>query len=715
MKNYSAKEIKNIVLIGAPGTGKTTLAEAMAFEGKVIDRRGSIEANNTLSDNTDIEHEYKRSIYSTILFTEFMDRKLNIIDCPGSDDFCGSLFSAFKVGDVGVFLFNAQNGWEVGSEIQARYARLLQKPVIGVVNQLDADKANFEAAVESIRASSRVKPVIVQYPVNQGPEFNAFIDVLLMKMYRFKDNDGHREELEIPAEELDKAQELNKELVEMAAEHDEALMELYFDKGTLTQDDIRAGLKIGLSKREVMPIFCTSGKRDIGTKRLMEFIINVAPGPLKAPNFLSTDGEEIAADETAPAVAFVFKSQVEQHIGEITYFRVIRGRIAEGTELVNTRTGNKEKVSQLFAVAGKNRIKVTELMAGDIGCTVKLKGSRTNDTLAAPSAPVTVEPIVFPEPRYRAAVKAKEQGDEEKLGKVLNDAKFEDPTILVEYSKELKQTIIQGQGEHHLNILRTRIEKENRLQYDYIAPKIPYRETITKVAQADYRHKKQSDELAQKNIHQVILDLRYNKGGSIDCTQLLSTILVSSFYLDQTMAFLEYNDKNTAKDATLIFNSDLLGTSGGKNLDLTTLIVLISGETAGAPEMLMHSLNGKIQQLIAIGSSTKGQNVATEQFINEEFLWSINPAVCTIYNSEHDTYGGFKPTYAVNASTDYLTFLPFGDEKETLLSVALGVLNKTYPPKDEETEETTKAQFKIEKSVISPASRRFSSNGLRLK
>ena len=448
MKNYSAKEIKNIVLIGAPGTGKTTLAEAMAFEGKVIDRRGSIEANNTLSDNTDIEHEYKRSIYSTILFTEFMDRKLNIIDCPGSDDFCGSLFSAFKVGDVGVFLFNAQNGWEVGSEIQARYARLLQKPVIGVVNQLDADKANFEAAVESIRASSRVKPVIVQYPVNQGPEFNAFIDVLLMKMYRFKDNDGHR---------------------------------------------------------EVMPIFCTSGKRDIGTKRLMEFIINVAPGPLKAPNFLSTDGEEIAADETAPAVAFVFKSQVEQHIGEITYFRVIRGRIAEGTELVNTRTGNKEKVSQLFAVAGKNRIKVTELMAGDIGCTVKLKGTRTNDTLAAPSAPVTVEPIVFPEPRYRAAVKAKEQGDEEKLGKVLNDAKFEDPTILVEYSKELKQTIIQGQGEHHLNILRTRIEKENRLQYDYIAPKIPYRETITKVAQADYRHKKQSGGAGQfGEVHMII-------------------------------------------------------------------------------------------------------------------------------------------------------------------------------------------------------------------
>ncbi len=505
MKNYSAKEIKNIVLIGAPGTGKTTLAEAMAYEGKVIDRRGSIETNNTLSDNTDIEHEYKRSIYSTILFTEFMDRKLNIIDCPGSDDFCGSLFSAFKVGDVGVCLFNAQNGWEVGSEIQARYARALNKPVIGVINQLDADKASFEATLDSIRAASRVKPVIVQYPVNQGAGFDAFIDVLLMKMYRFKDHDGHREELEIPASELERAQALNKELVEAAAEHDEALMELYFEKGTLTQDDIRNGLKIGLANRDVLPIFCTSGKRDIGTKRLMEFIINVAPGPLKAPKFLTVEGEEVAADAEQPAVAFVFKSQLEQHIGEISYFRVIRGRIAEGMELVNARTGNKEKLSQLFAVAGKNRIKVTELSAGDIGCTVKLKGTRTNDTLCAPGAPVRIEPIVFPEPRYRAAVKAKEQGDEEKLGKLLNDAKYEDPTILVDYSKELKQTIVQGQGEHHLNILRSRIAAETKIQYDYIAPRIPYRETITKVSQADYRHKKQSGGAGQfGEVHMIV-------------------------------------------------------------------------------------------------------------------------------------------------------------------------------------------------------------------
>ncbi len=504
MKNYATKEIKDIVLIGAPGTGKTTLAEAMAFEGKVIDRRGSIEACNTLSDNTDIEHDYKRSIYSTILFTEFMGRKLNIIDCPGSDDFCGSLFSAFKVGDIGIFLFNAQSGWEVGSELQARYARMMKKPVIGVISQLDSEKANYDAAIESIKSAAGIKPVIVQYPINQGAEFDSFIDVLMMKMYRFTDTNGNREELPIPEDQIERATELNKELVEVAAENDEDLMEIYFDKGTLTQDDIRLGLKHGLSSRALMPIFVTSGKNDVGTKRLMEFIINVAPGPITAPNFLSTEGEEIEADAAQSTVAFIFKSQLEQHIGEISYMRVIRGKVTEGMELINPRTGNKEKISQLFAVAGKNRIKVTELSAGDIGCAIKLKGTRTNDTLCSASDILFVDPILFPEPRYRAAIKAKD-GEEEKLGKFLNDAKFEDPTLIIDYSKELKQTIVQGQGEHHLNILKMKIEGEAKTTFEYIAPRISYRETITKIAQADYRHKKQSGGAGQfGEVHMIV-------------------------------------------------------------------------------------------------------------------------------------------------------------------------------------------------------------------
>jgi elongation factor G len=492
MKTYETKEIRDIVLIGAPGSGKTTLAEAMAFEGQVIDRRGSIEGENTLSDNTDLEHEYKRSIYSTILYTEFMNRKLNIIDVPGSDDFCGGLFSGFKVADIGVMLFNAQNGFEAGSEIQQRYSEILGKPLIGVVNQLDHEKASWETTIESIRAAAHVKPVLVQFPVNPGPGFNAFIDVLMMKMYRFKDDNGTREELDIPAEYADQAAELNQELVEAAAENDEGLMELYFDKGTLTQDDIRAGLRKGIATRGVMPVFCCSAKKNIGTKRLMEFIINVAPDPSTAMPLKDTKGAEVTADQTAPPVLFVFRSQVESHMGEINYFRVVRGKRTEGAELVNARTGNKEKISQIFAVAGKNRTKVTEMCAGDIGCTVKLKGTRTNDTLSAPGAQVEIEPMLFPEPRYRAAVRAVKTGEDEKLGELLNRVRFEDPTILVAYSKELKQTIIQGQGEHHLNILKRRLADENKMDIEYFAPKIPYRETITKVSAADYRHKKQS-------------------------------------------------------------------------------------------------------------------------------------------------------------------------------------------------------------------------------
>ncbi len=505
MKTYQTNEIKNIVLLGASGSGKTTLAEAMAFEGKVIDRRGSIEADSTLSDNTEIEHIYKRSIYSTILFTEFMGRKLNIIDTPGSDDFCGSLFSAFKVADVGLMLFNAQNGFEVGTEIQARYARKHEKPIIAVVNQLDAEKANWEATIESIEANSRVTPVIVQYPVNPGPGFDAFIDVLMMKMYKFKGTNGEREELDIPESEKERAAELHNKLVEAAAENDEALMELYFEKGTLTQDEMRSGLKLGLAKRDLMPVFCTSGMRDIGTKRLMEFVINVAPGPLKAPNFVTVDGDEIEPDANGPLALFVFKSAVEQHLGEVSFFRVIRGKLTEGTEVVNSRTGNREKISQIFAIAGKNRIKVSEMMAGDIGCTVKLKGVKTNDTLCAPSTPIAIAPISFPDPRYRAAVKAVKTGEDEKLGELLNRANFEDPSILVEYSKELKQTIIQGQGEHHLNILKWVLANQNKMEIEYMAPRIPYRETITKVAAADYRHKKQSGGAGQfGEVHLVI-------------------------------------------------------------------------------------------------------------------------------------------------------------------------------------------------------------------
>ena len=509
MKTYQTKELKDLVLLGSSGSGKTTLVEAMAYEGKVIERRGTVEAGTTLSDNTDIEHTYKRSIYSTLIYTEFNNQKLNIFDSPGSDDFCGGLFSAFKVADVGLMVIDAQEGFEVGTEIQARYARKHEKPIIFVVNKLDGEKANWENTLESLRANSQVKPVIVQYPLNPGPDFDAFIDVLMMKMYKFKGDTGIREELEIPADQMDTALELKNILVEAAAENDEALMELFFDKGDLTQDEMRQGLRMGLANRDLIPVFCTSAKKNIGTKRLMEFVTNVAPSPADAPAMLTTDGKPVPADPNGPTVLFVFKTAFEQHLGEVTYFRVVSGKLTESMELVNSKNGNKEKLSQLFAAAGKTRTKVTEMMAGDIGCTVKLKGTRTNQTLAQAGSDIEISPIAFPDPRYRAAVKAKNSSDDEKLGELLNKASQEDPTILVQYLKELKQTIIQGQGEHHLNILKTNILNNNKIEMEFSAPRISYRETITKTASSTYRHKKQSGGAGQFGEVSMIIEPYY--------------------------------------------------------------------------------------------------------------------------------------------------------------------------------------------------------------
>ena len=491
MKVYPTQNIRNIVLLGGTKSGKTTLAETMLFEGKVIDRRGTVEAKTTVSDNAEIEQIYQRSIYPTLLYTEFMDHKLNIIDTPGSDDFIGGVISAFKVADAGVMIVNAQHGVEVGTEIFARQAEKCKKPLILGVNQLDHEKANWEGALESLRQTFGKKVVVIQYPVETGAAFNGFIDVLKMKMYHFKDENGTRVEMDIPADQADQAAELHQILAEMAAENDESLMELFFDKGQLEEEEIRKGLRIGLANYEIMPVFCLSGKKDIGVKRLMEFIINVAPSPDKTIQKLK-DGTVVPCDAAGQSSVFVYKTAVEQHLGEVSFFRVMSGKITEGMDLVNPETGSKERLSAIYAVAGKKKEKSTEMIAGDIGCTVKLKSVKTNQTLNGGNKEWVFEPIVFPPSKYRTAIKAKVEKDEEKLGEILNRAHAEDPTIKIEYSKELKQTILSGQGEHHINILKWHLTNTHKLEIDLFPPKIPYRETITKVATADYRHRKQS-------------------------------------------------------------------------------------------------------------------------------------------------------------------------------------------------------------------------------
>ena len=490
MKSYETKNVRNVVLLGSPKAGKTILAESMMFEGKVIDRRGSIEGKNTMSDNTEIEQIYQRSIYSTLLYTEFKETKFNIIDTPGSDDFVGGVYSAFTVCETGIMLVNSTQGVEVGTELFMRQAQKHNKPIVIAVNQLDHEKADWHLAIDSLKNIYGGKIVQVQFPVAVGAAFDSFVDVLKMKMYKFKDDTGIREEMEIPAELMDEAQALQQELIEKAAENDETLMETFFEKGSLTEDEIRAGLRAGMIKADIFPVFCLSGKKDIGVKRLMEFVINTAPDPSSQEAELK-DGGSQKIDSSGATSLYFYKTALEQHLGDVAYFKVMSGTLKEGMDLVNPETGDKERVSIIYAAAGKKREKISEMKAGDIGCTVKLKSVKAGQTLCS-GCETVYAPTKFPEPKFRTAIKAKEEKDEEKLGELLNRASAEDPTIVVEYSKELKQTILSGQGEHHINILKWKLNNVDKLEIELMAPKIPYRETITKVAIADYRHKKQS-------------------------------------------------------------------------------------------------------------------------------------------------------------------------------------------------------------------------------
>ena len=491
MKAYSTKNIRNVVLLGSTKSGKTTLSEAMLYEGKVIDRRGTVEAKNTVSDNAEIEQINQRSIYATPLYAEFMDTKFNIIDTPGADDFVGGAVSAFKVCDTGVLVINAQQGVEVGTQIFSRYAKDYQIPLIVAVNQLDGEKANWEGTLESMKEAFGNKPVVVQYPVNVGAGFDGFIDVLKMKYYHFKDDSGKREDLEIPADRLEEAEELRNELIERAAEYDDTLMETFFEQGSLSEDEIRKGLGIGIREGAVMPVFCLSAKKDIGVKRLMEFTIRTAASPAERVG-VTKDGKEVECKQEAPVSLFIYKTAVEQHLGEVAYFKVMSGELTEGMDLENPETGDRERITAIYAVAGKKKEKVTDLHAGDIGSTVKLRAAKTNVTLCAPGTEIAYEDIKFPHYKYRCAVKAKDAKDEEKVSEAMAKIAAEDPTYIIEYHKEQKQTILKGQGEQHVNTLKWRLQNENKLEIEFSAPKISYRETITKVACADYRHKKQS-------------------------------------------------------------------------------------------------------------------------------------------------------------------------------------------------------------------------------
>lgn len=505
MKTYPTSKIRNIALLGSTDAGKTLLTEAMLLEGKVIDRKGTIEGKNTVSDYSEIEQINGKSYFSTVLYTEFMDCKLNIFDTPGSDDFLGAVISTLSVADLAVMVVNARHGVEVGTEIFGRWTDRLSRPMMFAINQLDHEKANFDSTLEGLRQTFGKKVCVVQYPVNTGAGFDTFVDVLLMKMYRFKGDQGEREELPIPASEMERAMELHQALVEAAAENDDALMEKFFDKGSLEEDEIRIGMGYGVAARDIFPVFCTSGLKTIGAKRLMEFIVKVGASPAQTPPMQDMEGNDILCKSDASTSLFVFKTAVESHIGEINYFKVMSGTLKEGDDLMNITTGTKERLSQLYVCAGKNRVKVAELHAGDIGAAVKLKNTKSNQTLCEPGLKIQFPPLEMPHAKFRTAVKAVNEADTEKLSELLNKAHQADLSIGVEFSKELRQIILSGQGEHHLNTLKWELEHLHKMAVEFFAPRIPYRETITKMASGDYRHKKQSGGAGQfGEVHLVI-------------------------------------------------------------------------------------------------------------------------------------------------------------------------------------------------------------------
>lgn len=505
MKTYQTNEIRNIAILGSSGAGKTTLAEAMLYEAGVIKRRGRIEDGNTVSDYFPVEKEYGYSVFSSIISVEWMDRKLNFIDCPGSDDFIGNVVTSLNVTDTALMVLNAQYGLEVGTINQLRYIKKLNKPLIFVVNQLDHPKADFENVISQLKVDYGEKAVLVQYPVNIGEEFNAVIDVLTNKMYRWKPEGGVPDVLEIPDNEKEKAAELHQKLVEAAAEHEESLMEKFFDQGTLTQDEMRFGIRKGLIYRDIYPIFCVCAERDMCVRRTLEFLGNVVPYVADMEPPVNTEGQPIKPDINAPTSLFFFKTTVEPHVGEVSYFKVISGKVHEGDDLLNSDRGSKERIGQLFSPAGQQRIKVEELVAGDIGATVKLKDVRTGNTLNAKGTDNKFNFIKYPEPRYRRAIKAATEKDSEKLSEALQRMHEEDPTWLIENSKELKQLIVSGQGEFHLKTLKWRLENNDKISIIYSEPKIPYRETITKASRSDYRHKKQSGGAGQfGEVHMIV-------------------------------------------------------------------------------------------------------------------------------------------------------------------------------------------------------------------
>jgi elongation factor G len=491
MKIFDDKHIKNVVFVGAHNSGKTSLSETMLFEAGLINRRGTIESHNTVSDYHEVEHDRQASVYATPLHTEWRNYKINIIDTPGLDDFIGEVISSIRVADTVLTVINGRQGVEVGTEIIWNYIDKYHKPTLFVVNQIDHPDTKFDDSFKGITSLVGNNAVKIQFPVKiDGAQ--CIIDVLKMKCYKFKAEGGKPEKLEIPKSHLEMANHLHNELVEKAAENDDELLELFFEKGTLNEAEMRKGIKAGMLNHDLFPVFCVSALQDMGTGRLMGFIDNVCPAASDLISEQSVEGHLVAPDTDAPTVLFVFKTIHQPNLGQITFFKVKSGEISLNDKLTNSRTGETEVLNQLFIMDGKNRNPIEKLTVGDIGATLKLKFTETNDTLYSGKEVITIKPVQYPEPRIVKTITAVSNKDDEKISEPLKKIHSQDPTVVVMFSNETKELLIGCQGELHLSVIEWLLTNNFGVEVKFNKPKTPYRETIQRSSTANYRHKKQS-------------------------------------------------------------------------------------------------------------------------------------------------------------------------------------------------------------------------------
>lgn len=506
MRVYDAQHIRNAVLLGHAGCGKTSLAEALLFFAGATTRKGSVPERNTVSDYHDLEHERGTSVFTSLLTFEWNEHKINLLDTPGYDDFIGQVLPALRVADLGFLLVNTQSGVEVGTELLWKYAEREALPLCLVLSKPDSEQAQVERTLEHIRNRLSTNAVVLQYPLGEGPQFRGIIDVLEQSLYGADSPGAPATAQPLPESERERVRQLREQLMEAVAVADEKLMEAYFSNGELSPEELRLGLRQALLQRAVFPILCACAQANVGLSRLLWFLTTILPSPVELPPVRSTTGKPIPCDPSGPAVAFVYRTLSEPSLGDMSFLRVYSGTLRAGMELVNAQTGAVERLPQLFTVFGKKRTEVTPIVAGDLAATVKLRNTHTNNTLHEKGATeVVLPPIEFPPPRVRVAVVPLKKGDEERVGAALHQLQEEDPSYRVEHAQELRQIILHGQGELHLAVARWLLHHRFRVEADFVEPRIPYRETIQKPAKGYYKHKKQTGGAGQyAEVHLLI-------------------------------------------------------------------------------------------------------------------------------------------------------------------------------------------------------------------